>query len=420
MSRRRILSIVLAFAAAASSPSWAQEGKSLLRLQCDEDATGATVTINGEFRGECPLDVTVSPGTVKLRAVQSVGPDKERVFETEIRIGPSSAVRREVTLGPPRLTAQGQRRADEAARIAAERERRRQAEEQALRQALADDDATHGLYCFAGLLSSKSGFETFTPIFEFESRDRGRPMQLAAAQAFVTAMRSSDSSWFAWNDFASNVSWLQAANGAMTLSADRSKDPTFGKFEIQRVTQRCYPTREQAQQGYKLSRQRGAAGTAWIPAGTRAVPSEPAIAPVERLHCFANIYKQQPGVQATMPVWEFPATEVKQDVLEAWLMQFAEAMHAAVPQVWRPEARSIATRTCGVLSQGGRCIGTGVFQQGSTVDFTFVDVECHDKALPAFRARKAFTDGAVFDRIQSGEAAWAPAGARPAVFDPAR
>ena len=46
---------------------------SLLRVTCEGDDVGAEVTLNGKFKGECPVDIQAGSGTVKLRVVKKVG-----------------------------------------------------------------------------------------------------------------------------------------------------------------------------------------------------------------------------------------------------------------------------------------------------------------------------------------------------------
>lgn len=84
-----------------------------LRIRCDGDHVGARVSINEQFRGECPLDVAVAPGPVQLRVSKDVGGLKERVFEQSFTMVEGSAKSVEVMLGGPQLTAEG--RAAEAA-----------------------------------------------------------------------------------------------------------------------------------------------------------------------------------------------------------------------------------------------------------------------------------------------------------------
>lgn len=90
---------------------------SVLRIACDGDDVGAEVSVNGKFRGECPLDIEVAPGTIKLRVEKKGDALRERVFEQEIRMGEGTAKKVEVRLAT-RLTAEGQRQ--EAARLKAD------------------------------------------------------------------------------------------------------------------------------------------------------------------------------------------------------------------------------------------------------------------------------------------------------------
>lgn len=69
---------------------------SMLRIACEDADARAEVRINGVFKGECPLDVVVSPGTIKLRVAKKVDATRERVFEDEFRIGDGTAKRVEV------------------------------------------------------------------------------------------------------------------------------------------------------------------------------------------------------------------------------------------------------------------------------------------------------------------------------------
>lgn len=78
-------------AAAAEPPATpaappAPAATSMLRVTCEGDNAGAEVTVNGKFKGECPLDMQVAPGMLQLR-VEKKDPSYERVFEQEIRMG---------------------------------------------------------------------------------------------------------------------------------------------------------------------------------------------------------------------------------------------------------------------------------------------------------------------------------------------
>lgn len=92
---------------------------SLLRIACEGPDAGAEVSINGVFKGECPLDIQVSEGTVQLRVIKKVDASRERVFAQDFRIGDGVVKKIEVALSAPRLNAEAQRR--ESERIAAER-----------------------------------------------------------------------------------------------------------------------------------------------------------------------------------------------------------------------------------------------------------------------------------------------------------
>ena len=52
-----------------------------MRVFCDDADKGAEVMIDGKFKGECPVDVGVPAGTVKLRVVKKVDATHESVFE---------------------------------------------------------------------------------------------------------------------------------------------------------------------------------------------------------------------------------------------------------------------------------------------------------------------------------------------------
>lgn len=106
---------LLAFALLA--PAAANAGSAALRIACDGDAVGAEVYVNGKFKGECPLDMKVPEGKLKLRVQKTVDADHEpRLFEQEIRMGDGVMKKVEVQLGPLELNAKGKRRQEEEAR----------------------------------------------------------------------------------------------------------------------------------------------------------------------------------------------------------------------------------------------------------------------------------------------------------------
>lgn len=82
----------------------------ILRLACDEDSAKAEVTLNGKVIGDCPLDVQVAPGNIKVQAIKRLDGQLERSFEAEFRVGPGVAKRVQIVLGAPTLNAEGRRR----------------------------------------------------------------------------------------------------------------------------------------------------------------------------------------------------------------------------------------------------------------------------------------------------------------------
>lgn len=97
---------VITLAGALMLPIDVVAQNSVLRIACDGDDVGAEVSINGKFRGECPVDIQVAPGTIKLRA-QKAG--REQV--QEFRVGPDSVKKIVVAIprnaGTPRTLAPG-------------------------------------------------------------------------------------------------------------------------------------------------------------------------------------------------------------------------------------------------------------------------------------------------------------------------
>jgi len=100
--RIAILAAVISMAHDASAAG------SQLRVTCADEDAGAEVYINGKFKGECPLDMQVQEGTLKLRVVKAVDANNERVFEKDIRMGDGVAKKVEAALSS-RLTAAGQK-----------------------------------------------------------------------------------------------------------------------------------------------------------------------------------------------------------------------------------------------------------------------------------------------------------------------
>jgi len=125
---------LLALTAQAGEPA----PRALLRVACDGINTGAEVTINGEFKGECPFDVQVPAGPVELRAVKPAGEMRESIFEDSFKLGGGVVKKIDIVLGAPQLTAEGQAIAQE--RQAKERERLAQEAERAAQEKIIADE----------------------------------------------------------------------------------------------------------------------------------------------------------------------------------------------------------------------------------------------------------------------------------------
>lgn len=79
---------------------------SVLRIACDGDDVGAEVSINGVFKGKCPIDLQVSAGTVQLKALKTLDASRVRTFEQDIRMG-DGVVKIVEVIGQVQLTAKG-------------------------------------------------------------------------------------------------------------------------------------------------------------------------------------------------------------------------------------------------------------------------------------------------------------------------
>jgi formylglycine-generating enzyme required for sulfatase activity len=77
-------------------------GGGMLRISCDGDAAGAAVTINGKFKGDCPMDMAIGAGSWNLRVVKKVDSDHERVYAETVRIGDDVVKKIDVSLSRPR------------------------------------------------------------------------------------------------------------------------------------------------------------------------------------------------------------------------------------------------------------------------------------------------------------------------------
>lgn len=79
---------------------------STLGVTCKGDDVGADVLVNGKFKGECPVDVLVPEGTLKLKVQKKVDASSARIFEQEVRMGDNVIKTVEVSLGAPQKNAE--------------------------------------------------------------------------------------------------------------------------------------------------------------------------------------------------------------------------------------------------------------------------------------------------------------------------
>ena len=109
MNTSRYRHLILTFVLATPLAAYAV---SELQVACKGEDEDAVVTLNGEFKGYCPILLEVKSGTLKLRVVKKVDALHERVFEKEIRLGDDEKKKVEVRL-TTQLTATGQRKKTE-------------------------------------------------------------------------------------------------------------------------------------------------------------------------------------------------------------------------------------------------------------------------------------------------------------------
>lgn len=132
----RHISAWLAFALACSAGAAAAQGSNtaMLRISCEGGSSRAEITINNKFKGECPVDIAVEEGQLRLRAYKNVSETHEALFEDSFRIAAGTVKRVEVVLGEPQLTAKGRLVQEEQQRRALAEQQRQQIEQQRLAQ----------------------------------------------------------------------------------------------------------------------------------------------------------------------------------------------------------------------------------------------------------------------------------------------
>lgn len=104
---KAIYFLLLSVLAATSANAYA--AGSVLSVACKGDDVGAEIWVNGKFKGECPLDVKVPAGTLKLKVLKKVDASGDRIFEQDIRVGDGVIKKVDALLGSPMLNAEGKR-----------------------------------------------------------------------------------------------------------------------------------------------------------------------------------------------------------------------------------------------------------------------------------------------------------------------
>lgn len=118
-----------------------------LRLRCEGTSEGSDVRINGQLKGQCPLDLAVPEGKIRLSVRKDLGKGQYQIYEKELFLSAGAMKRETVTLGDVLFTPEGRKLEDEriaaeAARVAAEKEAARlQAERDAPRIAAEQEAA---------------------------------------------------------------------------------------------------------------------------------------------------------------------------------------------------------------------------------------------------------------------------------------
>jgi TPR repeat protein len=105
-------SCILDASAQTSTRKGTAAERSAIRVLCEGKSLDAMVSINGVQKGNCPLDLEVVPGLIKIRAVKKRDEFYDSVFAQEFTLGSGAARRVEVVFNMRR-----QFRADAVARV---------------------------------------------------------------------------------------------------------------------------------------------------------------------------------------------------------------------------------------------------------------------------------------------------------------
>lgn len=79
--------LVLALSAILFSFGTSYAADSVLRVSCEPDGVGAEVSLNGKFRGACPLDIVVKEGSWRLAVVKPMDKSLQHEYRRMVRVG---------------------------------------------------------------------------------------------------------------------------------------------------------------------------------------------------------------------------------------------------------------------------------------------------------------------------------------------
>lgn len=85
--------LVLALSAILFSFGTSHAADSVLRVSCEPEGMGAEVSVNGKFRGACPLDIVVKEGSWKLAVVKPITKEIQTDHRSKVRVGEGVVVR---------------------------------------------------------------------------------------------------------------------------------------------------------------------------------------------------------------------------------------------------------------------------------------------------------------------------------------
>jgi hypothetical protein len=104
--------------------------EAMLRVRCEADSEGADIYINGQIKGQCPTDLSLPAGQIKLKVQKNLDKGRYRTFERDFLLSSGALKRFDVELGAIQLNAEGQRLERErleAERVAAQKKAEREA-----------------------------------------------------------------------------------------------------------------------------------------------------------------------------------------------------------------------------------------------------------------------------------------------------